>query len=100
MLMNQSVVIMPPSQSRREFVKVFAQIGAYFGLCAPVSRFFVGEVQAQMSGLTGIFNVNLSVAPFTALQNLNGSVRVEVPNGAGISALVAGNNSVPSIIIT
>lgn len=92
---------MPPGQSRRDFVKVFVQFGAYFGVCAPVGRFFVGEVRAQTAGLTGLFNVSLAVAPFTALQQLNGSVRVEVPNGAAVTELVAvSGNSVPSAIIT
>ncbi len=68
---------------------------------APVCRYFVGEVQAQSSGLTGLFNVNLSVAPFTLLQQLNGSVRVEVPNGSAVTALVAiSGNANPSVIIT
>lgn len=88
-----------PSQSRRQFVKAFAQFGAYFALCAPVCRYFVGEVQAQTANLTGLFNVDLAVAPFTALRNLNGSLRVEVPNGAGITELGV-NSPTPSIIIT
>jgi len=88
-------------QSRRHFVKTFAQIGAYFGLCAPVCRYFVGEVQAQSSGLIGLFNISLAVSPFTALQQLNGSVKVEVPNGTlGTPSLVAVNNATPMIIIT
>lgn len=86
---------------RREFVKVFAQISAWFGLCVPVSRYFLGEVQAQSAGLAGDFLVSLADAPFTALQNLNGSVRVEVPNGSGITALTAlTGNANPSVIIT
>lgn len=51
--------------------------------------------------MTGDFNASLADGPFTALQNLNGSVRVEVPNGAGISALTAlSGNPNPSLIIT
>jgi len=99
--MKKLLVVPPPRRSRREFVKVFAQISAWFGLCAPVSRYFVGEVQAQSAALPGIFSVSLADAPFTALQNLDGSVRVEVPNGAGIGALTAiTGNTTPSIIIT
>jgi nitrite reductase/ring-hydroxylating ferredoxin subunit len=98
--MQDNAVVSHPGQSRRKFIKTYVQFAAYFGLCAPVCRYFIGEVQAQSSGLAGVFNVNLSVSPFTALQNLNGSVRVEVPNGAGINSLVAVNNTTPSIIIT
>ncbi len=83
--------------SRRDFIKTYAQLGVYFGLCAPLSRYFVGEAQAQTANLSGTFRADLSVAPFTALQNLNGSVRVEVPNGSGITALAG---ATPSIIIT
>lgn len=99
--MQNHAVVSRPGQSRREFVKTYVQFAAYFGLCAPVCRYFIGEVQAQSAGLTGLFNVNLSVSPFTALQNLNGSVRVEVPNGSAITDLVAiSGNATPSCIIT
>lgn len=99
--MQTESLVSPPGQSRREFVKTYVQWAAYFGLCAPVCRYFIGEVQAQSSGLTGLFNVNLSEAPFTALQLLNGSVRVEVPNGAASTDLVAiSGNANPSCIIT
>ncbi|MCI0747391.1 MAG: Rieske (2Fe-2S) protein [Verrucomicrobia subdivision 3 bacterium] len=87
--------------SRRQVIKTYAQFVAYFSLCAPVQRLFVGEVSAQSANLAGSFRLDLSVAPFTALQNLNGSVRIEVPNGNGIAALTALiGNAVPSIILT
>ena len=99
--MRQQLFVPSARGSRREFVKIFAQISAWFGVCAPISRYFVGEVQAQSSGLAGDFNVSLADAPFTALQNLQGSVRVEVPNGSGITALTAqSGNANPSVIIT
>src|SRR5262245_43929944 len=99
--MSQTFFAPQAGESRRHFVKTFAQFSAWFGLCAPVSRYFVGEVQAQSGGLAGDFNFSLTDAHFTALQNLNGSVRGEVPNGSGITALTAlSGNANPSIIIT
>ncbi len=93
--------VLPSGRSRREFIKTYAQFAAYFSLCAPVSRMFVAEVEAQTANLSGLFNADLAVAPFTALQSLNGSVRGAVPNGAGITALTAlTGNANPSIIIT
>ena len=98
--MNQLLFTPSTRQSRREYVKIFAQLCAWFGLCAPLSRYFVAEVRAQTAGLPGDFSINLANAPFTALQNLNGSVRVEVPNGSGITPLTSLSNANPSIIIT
>jgi nitrite reductase/ring-hydroxylating ferredoxin subunit len=98
--MNDTPLFAPDGSPRREFIKVFAQVTAWFGLCAPVARHFIAEAQGQSANLNGIVRASLAVAPFTGLQVLNGSVRVAVPNGSGITALVAGNNATPSVIIT
>lgn len=66
------------ASDRREFIRLFA-IGALgMGWCGPLRHLFVVEAQAQSQGGTGIFVCDLSVSPFTTLQNTNGSIRVRV----------------------
>ncbi|MCX8156735.1 MAG: Rieske (2Fe-2S) protein [Verrucomicrobiae bacterium] len=68
----------PCSFQRREFVRLFALGALGMGFCGPWRQWFVVEAQAQSQGGTGTFVCDLSVAPFTTLQNTNGSIRVRV----------------------
>lgn len=66
------------AQSRRDFVRLFALGALGAGWCGPLGQLFVVEAQAQSQGGVGTFVCDLSVSPFTTLQNTNGSVRVRV----------------------
>ncbi len=77
--------------SRRRFVRTFAITGIAAGACGALQKLFLIEAQAQSSGGTGTFHADLSVAPFTTLQNANGSIRLRVTGTP---------TSFPQIIIT
>ncbi len=65
--------------SRRSFVRTFALFSAasWFG-GREISSLLVADVRAQSTSLPGIFRINLDNAPFAALRNEVGSLRLTV----------------------
>jgi Rieske Fe-S protein len=69
----------PTAQTRRHFLKTFALTTVQAGVCAVGGKLFLAEVEAQSTGLAGIFRIDITQPPFTPLQNTSdGSVRVHV----------------------